>query len=174
MIRYIIPCVLLALGGCATQPETSETVWVVVKSVYSADELGQSFNSSAAKRFADAGFNEKDISAGRLLKVACGLGTDYTWGSYAYLPPGVAVKSGDVVRLRIDEPATDDRPGMNPVVDRVERFNYPGSLQAYRYIPDWKERNLFLNFERIPLAREQERRYIISHGAYVIKCRQNQ
>lgn len=73
----------------------------------------------------------------------------------------------------VDEPGTDNAMGINPALGPVNTFNWPGSLPAYRYIPEWKERNLSRNFERIPLEPGQQGRYVISHGSYVIKCRQD-
>lgn len=159
-----------ALAGCAAQPRVADEVWVGVEQVYSAQDLGQPFNKAVRERFAQAGYSAKDIEAGRLLRVACGLGSDYTWGSYAWLPQGMQVQRNDVLRLRVDEPTTDDRMGLNPVVGPVPGLR--GSSSAYRFIPDWKERNLSRNIEQIPLPRAQEGRYVISHSSYVIKCRQ--
>ena len=167
----VAACIAL-LSGCASQPKPAETVWATVVTVYSTEELMRSHNAGMLERFRSAGFSRQDIGKGRLLRVACGLGSDHTWGSYAYLPPGLNARKDDVVRLKIDDPGTDDRMGMNPALNRVEWFKWPGSTQAYRYIPDWKEKNLFYNFERIALEPGQQDRYIISHGSYVIKCRQ--
>lgn len=169
---FFVAPILVLLSACASQPRSTETIWITVADVYSKDKLNQSYNAQLRERFRSAGFSEQDIEQGRLIRVACGLGTDYTWGSYAYLPLGMKVKKEDVLRLRIDDPGTDDRMGMNSVLSQVEWFKWPGSLHAYRYIPDWKERNLFLNFERIPLEPGQQGRYVVSHGAYIIKCRQ--
>lgn len=164
---HIILVLLFALTGCASQPRVPETVWVTVVDVYSPKEFQQSFNKPVVQRFMEAGFDRNDTEAGRLLKVACGLGTDYTWGSYAHLPAGMTAREKEVVLLRIDE-----RMGLNPVASRIEEVKSPGRFPVHRYIPDWKERNLFLNIERIPLAPEQEGRYVVSHGSHVIKCRQ--
>lgn len=172
MPRHLFPIVLLALAGCASQPKMTETIWVTVVQVYTPKDMQQSFNRPVLDRFSQAGHTAADIAAGRMLRVACGLGTDYTWGSYAFLPAGMQAHKDEVLRLRIEEPTTDDRMGLNPVLGRVEEFPFPGNMHAYRYIPDWKERKLFLNFERIPLAPQQEGRYAITHGAYIIKCRQ--
>ncbi|MGE4109475.1 MAG: hypothetical protein AB7E73_02125 [Burkholderiales bacterium] len=171
--RMILLSAVLALAACANPPRSGEVVWVSVADIYTPVELNRSFNRPLSGRFESEGFTGKDIKAGRLLRVSCALGTDYTWGSYAYLPAGMTVKKGEVLRLRISQPGTDDRMGMNPVLGAVEHFRWPGVLQAYRYIPDWKERNLALNFERIPLDSGQQGRYEISHGSYVIRCRQD-
>jgi hypothetical protein len=84
----------------------------------------------------------------------------------------MSVRRDEILELRIEDPAEDSRLGWNPVVDRVERFKFPGSARAHKYVPDWKERGLYVNFERIPLQPEQRGRYEIAHSEYIIKCRQ--
>ncbi len=158
--------------GCAQPPRHAETVWVTVAYVYLPGDLQQSWNVGLASRAKGAGLTDADVAAGRLLRVACGLGTDRTWVSYAYLPPGMSVRKDEVLELRIDDPTDGSRLGWNPVVGHVERFKFPGSARASKYIPDWKERGLYVNFERIPLQPEQRGRYEISYSEYIIKCRQ--
>ncbi|HRA79523.1 MAG TPA: hypothetical protein PK956_12000 [Burkholderiaceae bacterium] len=168
----IVSLSLVALAGCASQPRQAETVWVTVVEVYSPESLRQSWNRPLAARAGAAGLGEADVAAGRLLRVACGLGSDYVWGSYARLPAGMAVRRDEILELRVDDPGTDDRMGLNPVVRRVAEFPFPGSLRAYEFIPDWRERGLSANIERIALAPAQRGRYVISHSYYSIKCRQ--
>jgi hypothetical protein len=162
---------VMGFAGCASSPKPSEIIWVSVVDLYTPAELKRDFNRRVADLFEKEGYSAKDIADGRLLRVACGLGTDYTWGSYAVLPEGLQAKKGQVLRLKIDRPGNDQQMGLNPVLGTTE-FRWDGVLPAYRYIPDWKERNLALNFERIPLDAGQQGRYVVSHGSYVIKCRQ--
>jgi len=166
----LILATAVVLAGCASQPKVADEVWVGVMQVYSTQDFAQPFNKAVRERFAQAGYSGKDIEAGRLLRVACGLGSDYTWGSYAWLPQGMHVQRNDVVRLRVEEPTSDDRMGLNPVVGSVPGLQ--GSSSAYRFIPDWRERNLSRNIEQIPLPPAQQGRYVIAHSSYVIKCRQ--
>jgi hypothetical protein len=160
------------LVGCAPAPRHAETVWVTVAHVYTPEDLQKSWNTALASQVKGAGLSEREVADGRVLRVACALRTDHTWGSYAYLPPGMSVRKNEVLELRIEDPTDDSRFGWNPVVGRVERFEFPGSLRAYTYVPDWKERGLPFNFERIALQPEQRGRYEISHSEYIIKCRQ--
>jgi hypothetical protein len=160
------------VAGCALPPRHTETVWVTVAYIYTPADLEKSWNAAVVSRAKGAGLTDEDIAAGRLLRVACGLGTNDTWGSYAHLPPGMSVRRDEILELRIEDPAEDSRLGWNPVVDRVERFKFPGSARAHKYVPDWKERGLYVNFERIPLQPEQRGRYEIAHSEYIIKCRQ--
>lgn len=157
------------LAGCAAQPRVAEEVRAAVVQVYSPADLDQPFNKDVRERFAQAGYGPKDAAAGRLLRVACGLGADYAWGSYARLPAGVQVGNNSVVRLRVDEPTTDDRMGLNRVLAAVP--GAWGSKLAYNFIPDWKERGLSRNIERIPLPPAEAGRYVIVHSNYLVKCR---
>jgi hypothetical protein len=158
--------------GCALPPRHAETVWVTVAYIYTPEDLQKSWNVAVASRAKGAGLTDQDIAAGRLLRVACGLGTDHTWGSHAYLPPGMNVRRDDILEVRIEDPREGSILGWNPVVGRVERFKLPGSLRAYKYVPDWKERGLDANVESIPLQPEQRGRYEIVYSDYIIKCRQ--
>jgi hypothetical protein len=172
-VRWSVAVVTAAvLAGCATPPRHAETVWVTVANIYTPEDLQKSWNAGLAAQAKGAGLTEADVATGRLLRVECGLGTDHTWASHAYLPPGMKVGRNEVLELRIEDPTEGSRVGWNPVVGRVERFKFPGSSRAYTYIPDWKERQLPFNYERIPLAPEQRGRYEILHGEYIIKCRQ--
>jgi hypothetical protein len=170
--RYLAGLALALLAGCALPPRHTETVWVTVAHIYAPEDLQKSWNVGLASLAKGAGMSEEDIAAGRLLRVACGLGTDDTWASYAYLPPGMSVRKDEVLVLRIEDSTEGYRLGWNAIVGRVEGFKFPGSSRAQSYVPDWKERGLRVSFERIPLAPEQRGRYEIAHGEYIIKCRQ--
>ncbi len=172
MTRCLALLASVLLAGCALPPRHAETVWVAVAYIYTPEDLQRSWNVALASRVKGAGLTDQDVAAGRLLRVACGLGTDHTWGSYAYLPPGMSVRKDEVLELRIEDPREGSTLGWNPVVGPVERFRFPGSARANTYIPDWKERGLQVNFERMPLQPAQQGRYEISHGEYIIKCRQ--
>jgi hypothetical protein len=158
--------------GCALQPRHGETLWVTVAYIYTLEALQKSWNAGLASSVKGAGLTDEDVSAGRVIRVACGLGSNHTWGSHAYLPQGMTVRRDDVLELRIEDPREGSTLGWNPVVGRVERFKYPGSSRAYLYVPDWKERGLETGFERISLQPGQRGRYEMAYGEYVIKCRQ--
>jgi hypothetical protein len=157
------------LFGCAEQPRLDETMWVTVARVYSPEDLQKSWNTGLAARVKAAGLNDADVAAGRVLRVACGLGTDDTWVSYAYLPLGMNVRRDEVLELRFDDRSDRSGFGWNPVIGRVEEFRFPGALRAYA----WKERGASADLERAPVEPEQRGRYFIAHGDYVIKCRQD-
>jgi hypothetical protein len=160
------------VAGCALPPRHDETIWATVAYVYTPADLEKSWNVAVASRAKGAGLTDQDVAGGRLLRVACGLGTNHTWASYAYLPRGMSVRKDEILEVRIEDPREGSTLGWNPVVGRVERFKFPGASRAYAYVPEPKERGLNVDRERITLAPEQRGRYEVVHSEYIIKCRQ--
>lgn len=162
----------ILLAGCGTPPIAGDTVWVSVRRVLKPADLEQSWNRELASRVHAASLTAEDIEAGRLLHVGCGIGSDHGWGSYAILPKGPKVSPDKVLEVRVDQPTTDDRLGLNPVVGFVDWFRFPGSLRKYEFIPDWREKGLRSNLRTIPLLPEQKGRYESVHSDYLIACKQ--
>lgn len=165
-------CALAA--GCASGPRLGGDAWVGVDRVLAARDLSGHQGYSArlnldAARLRAAGADAAAVAAGRIALVSCSPSVDATWSSFAILPPGLAVQHGQVVRLRVLEDSGNERLGLNAVVGGVEP-GLPGSRPAHRAIPDWRERGLSNNFERITLPPEQAGRYRIVQGSYVIAC----
>ena len=77
-------------------------------------------------------------------------------------------------RVAARDPGDDHRLGWNAVTGSVEQFRYRGSLTAYRFMPDWKERGLSNNLAPVGLEPGQTGRYVIVHSSDLIKCRQNE
>ena len=175
MSRHAASMALMAaylLGGCGTPPKSNEIVWASVAEIYTAEKLARSYNRALSARAAEEGLSVADIEAGRLVKVGCGIGPDYSWGAYAYAPKGLQLREEQVVRVAVTDPGDDNRMGWNRLLGPVESFEYRGSMPAYRFIPDWRERGLNRNIEQITLEPEQRGRYAIVHSQYLIKCRQ--
>ena len=172
--RCSAPLVLtgLLLGGCGTPPKSGEMVWATVAEVYTPEKLARSYNQRLADRATAEGLTGADIEAGRLVKVGCGIGPDYSWGAYAYAPKGLKLREEQVVRVAVTDVGDDNRMGWNRLLGPVENFGYRGSMPAYRFIPDWRERKLSKNIEQITLEPGQRGRYAIVHSRYLIKCRQ--
>ena len=173
--RY--PLVLLALAGitgCASGPPVGGHAWagiseIVKMSDLSGHELYSAKRNVDAQRLAAAGLTPEDVTAGRFALVGCSPSVDAWWPSYAVLPPGLAAKPGQIVRIRVQEDTTNERLAINPVVGGIE----PGlssSLRAYELIPDWRERGLRDNYKKIELPREVRGRYRIVQGSYSIAC----
>ena len=167
-------CCCSWVAGCASGPLVGGEAWVGVDAVLAARDLSGHRGYSARRnldtgRLRAAGIDDAAVAAGRLALVSCSPSVDATWSSFAILPPGLAVQRGQVVRLRVLEDSSNDRLGLNPVIGGVQP-NLPDSQPAYRAIPDWRERGLSNNFERITLPPGQAGRYRIVQGSYVIAC----
>ena len=180
MTRLISRCAVphvftagLLLGGCGTPPKSGETVWVTVAEVYTPEKLARSYNQRLAAQASAEGMTSADIESGRLVKVGCGIGPDYSWGAYAHAPKGLKLREEQVVRVAVTDVGDDNRMGWNRILGPVENFHYRGSMPAYRFIPDWRERGLSRNIEQIDLEPGQRGRYAIVHSQYLIKCRQD-
>jgi hypothetical protein len=166
--------VVLVLMGCASGPPVGGTAWVGVDAVLTAADLQGHRGHSVRRnldgaRLAAAGVTEADIAAGRLLLVSCSPSIDATWSSFAIAPPGVVARRGEVLQLQVREDSGNERLGLNRITGGIE----PGlrdTMPAYRAIPDWRERGLSNNFERLPLPPALQGRYRIVQGSYVIAC----
>jgi hypothetical protein len=153
---------LALIGACGSPPKANDTVWATVAEIYTPEKLAQPHNKEVAEHARLAGLADPDVRAGRVVRVACAIGTSYVWGSYAYLPAGTAVNDEQVVRVAVRDPGDDRRWGWNPVLNIVKDFAYRGSSPAYRP-----------NLEPIALAPQQRGRYVTVHSNYLIKCRQD-
>ncbi|MCW5652351.1 hypothetical protein [Hydrogenophaga sp.] len=131
---------------------------------------GRGLNPAERRGVQSAGVTEADVAAGRLVRVQCAMMTDGWWPSLGLLPAGQQGQGGTVVRLRVDDAGDNDRLAVNPVLGPMVPPLAPGG-RAYRAIPDWKERGLSSNFERVPLPAAQADRYLVVQGAYLVKCR---
>lgn len=161
--------------GCASGPPLGGNAWVEVDAVLTARDLSGHRGHSVrlnldAERLRTAGVDGAAVAAGRVALVSCSPSVDATWSSFAILPPGLVAQRGQVVRLRVREDSGNDRLGLNTVVGDVRPGLPPGSRLAYRAIPDWRERGLSNNFERVPLPPEHAGRYRIVQGSYVVAC----
>jgi hypothetical protein len=171
LLRLLLLAPLL-VAACGTPPRASETVWATVSEIYSPESLEKPWNSKLAERLRSEGVGETELRAGRVIAADCGIGSDYSWRTYALAPAGMTLRKEQVVRLAVKDQGNDDRFGWNAVTGIVEPFPYPGSLRAYNFIPDWREKGLSHNIERIALQPAQRGRYVIVHSSYLIKCRQ--
>ncbi len=85
------------------------------------------------------------------------------------MPPGMAVHKGATLRARVLDSGTNDRAGLLEVISLASPQLPPGG-QAYRFIPDWRERGLSRNFERVELPPEHRGNYLVVQGSYMVRC----
>ena len=165
-------CVLiLGLAGCASMPGPGETVTVSVGRPVTAQDLETRRDVAAARpALQAAGIGPAEIAAGRVLRVQCAVMTDGWWDSLAILPPGFGAPGDHALVLAVADRGDNDRLPVNRVVARAEPPLGPGG-QAYRFIPDWRERGLSRNFERQAPVGGPPSEYLIVQGSWLVRCR---
>ncbi len=94
--------------------------------------------------------------------------TDGWWSTLGLLPPGMRAPRGTVVRVRVEQQGDNDLTAFNQVLGSEPGL--VGSMPAYRAIPDWRERGLPANYERVALSPEIRARYLVVQGSYLIRC----
>jgi len=167
---FVIAFTVTALTACGSMPRTGDYVTVNVDYVLTPEIFWLQGNEYTRLKAKEMGLVENDIKSGRIVKVSCGVGSDWPWRSIAYLPTGMHVQEKEILNLRVDNEPEYPNAGWNPIVSRAEKFNFPGSSRAYKFIPDWRERGLAWNFERIPLEPNQRGLFHIVFSEYLIKC----
>ena len=169
--RVAACALLLGLAGCASLPGPGETVTVSAGRQITAQDLETRRDVAAARpALQAAGIGPAEIAAGRVLRVQCAVMTDGWWDSLAILPPGFGAPGDRALVLAVADRGDNDRLPVNRVVGRAEPPLGPGG-QAYRFIPDWRERGLSRNFERQAPAGGPSSEYLIVQGSWLVRCR---
>jgi len=158
------------LCSCGSMPDRGETVTVGVHGAISAQDLTRRDLAAARPALQAAGIDADAIAAGRVLRVSCAVTTDGWWDSLAVLPADFGALDGRALVLQVSDPGDNDRLGVNRVVGRTEPPLRAGGL-AYRFIPDWRERGLRINYEEQPPAGGPREAYLIVQGSWVLRCR---
>lgn len=170
----MLAAIAALLSGCASGPPVGDHAWVGIDEiVHPGDLSGHTMHVARRnvdpRRLSAAGLTSDDVAAGRLALVTCTPSVDASWTSYAVLPPGLQAQPGQVVRLRVQQDSSNERLAINPVVGGVEP-GLPASFLAYELIPDWRERGLRNNYQKVELPPDRRGRYRIVQGSYVIAC----
>ncbi len=169
--RVAACALLLGLAGCASLPGPGETVTVSAGRPITAQDLETRRDVAAARpALQAAGIGPAEIAAGRVLRVQCAVMTDGWWDSLAILPPGFGAPGDRALVLAVADRGDNDRLPVNRVVARAEPPLGPGG-QAYRFIPDWRERGLSRNFERQAPVGGPPSEYLIVQGSWLVRCR---
>lgn len=167
-----LPLLLLApallLAACASPPTANSTVSAAVRLLTPADVAR--LKPLQQQKLQEAGVTAADVAAGRLVRVACAVTADGSWGSLAVLPRGLAVKNQEVVLVRVKDAGNNDYDGINEVLGPVSPPLQSGR-PVYTFIPDWRERGLRDNIARIEEPPEVRGRFLEVQGAWLVKCR---
>lgn len=162
---------LLGLSACASMPGPGERVTVSSGRPITPQDLETRRDVAAARSALQAaGIGPADVAAGRVLRVQCAVMTDGWWDSLAILPAGLDASGDRALVLEVADRGDNDRLPVNRVVARAEPPLGPGG-QAYRFIPDWRERGLSRNFERQPPAGGPQADYLVVQGSWLVRCR---
>ena len=165
-------CALLAaLAGCAALPAPGETVTVSAGRPVSARDIETRRDLAAARpALQAAGIGAAALAAGRVLRVQCAVMADGWWESLAILPAGLGPVGDRALLLRVNDRGDNDRLPVNRVLALAEPPLGPGG-QAYRFVPDWREREMRRNFVEQPPAGGPRSEYLIVQGAWLVRCR---
>lgn len=169
--RFAAAAALASLIGCASMPGPGETVTVAAGRPITAQDLETRRDVAAARpALQAAGMGPAEIAAGRVLRVQCAVMTDGWWDSLAILPSGFGAPGDRALVLQVADRGDNDRLPVNRVLARAEPPLGAGG-QAYRFIPDWRERGLRRNFEEQPPAGGPRSEYLKVQGAWLVRCR---
>jgi hypothetical protein len=165
-VGTVVASVLLA--GCVSMPGQNDFVTAAVSPV--TERAVALMNTLQKAKLREAGIGPSEVASGRLVRVACAVMADGWWSGFALLPPGLAVNDQDVVQVLVKDPGTNAYEGVNEVVALVSPRLTSGQ-QAFQAIPDWRERGLRNNFERIELPQVIRDRYFVVQGSYLVRCK---
>jgi hypothetical protein len=160
------------LAGCASAPPVSSVAVVaVMRTVNPGDLEGQHARSQQDRQaLREAGVSDSDLAAGRVVRVACAMMTDGTWGGLAILPPGAQAAPGSVWRLRVAEVGSNDRTAVNALIDPLPGLTWSGK-SAYTFVPNWRELGRWTNIDPVELPKDQRGHYHIVFSQFLVSCR---
>ncbi len=163
----------LTLSACGTVYSSGETVTAEITGVWTESALATDLarRSPVERAAIAAAVPATAVRAGRAVQYACAEGTDSSTGGNAIAPEGLALKRGDTVTIAVGDAG---RGVPNRVTSRItDPRKQRLTKRAYEFIPDWRERGLWNNFERAPVEPWVERNYAIVYGGFLIRCRQD-
>lgn len=117
-----------------------------------------------------AGIGAEAVKAGRVVRVACAMMTDGTWGGLGVLPNGTTAANNTVWRMKVIDTGSDSRDSVNPIVGAVPELDWSGK-SASTFIPNWRELGRASNVERVELPPSQRGRYSVVFSRFLVDCR---
>lgn len=116
-----------------------------------------------------AGIGSDVVSAGRVVRVACAMMTDGTWGGVGVLPPGMRAANDSVWRIHVRDVGDNDLEGVNPMIEPVRSLTWSGKA-AYTFVPNWRELGRTTNLDTVPLPGDQSGHYRVVFSRYLVRC----
>ncbi len=160
------------LGACASAPPVQSIATVAVQATVTPEDLVAAHSQAVRVRQAllAAGISRNEVEAGRVVRVACAMMTDGTWGAVGLLPTGARAANDSVWRMRILDVGDNDRDALNPLVEPVPERKWSGKA-AYVFDPKWREKGRSTNIDRVPLPKGEVDHYHVVFSRYLVRCR---
>lgn len=172
MNRTLLTTFILSLGlaGCASVYTQGEQVHGLITAIWTEAAFDEQVRrASPAERAALlAAVPRETIRAGRAVQYTCADGTDSSIVANAVVPAGMSLAKGDTALVEVGDSVRVP----NMVIARITDPQRQKLLtNAYTFIPDWRERGLWQNFERTKVEPWVERHYERVYGSFLIRCR---
>ncbi|WP_305315013.1 hypothetical protein [Hydrogenophaga sp.] len=176
LVRVLFMSTLLVctawLAGCASAPPVSSVAVVaVMRTVNPGDLEGQHAQTRQDRQaLRDAGVDSNAVAAGRVVRVACAMMTDGTWGGLGILPPGAQAAPGSVWRLQVGDVGSNERTAVNALIAPLPELTWSGK-SAYTFVPNWRELGRWTNIDPVELPKDQRGHYHIVFSHFLVSCR---
>lgn len=159
------------LGACTSAPPINTLALVAVQATVTPADLQANHSQAIRMRAAlkIAGIDNGVVAAGRVVRVACAMMTDGTWGGLGVLPEGVVAPKDSVWRIRVLNAGDNEHDPVNFIAESVPALQWSGK-SAYTFVPNWRETGRYSNLDPVPLPEDQAGRYHVVFSRYLVRC----
>ena len=159
------------LVACASAPPINALALVAVQATVTPGDLQANHSQAMRMRAAlkTAGIDNEVVSAERVVRVACAMMTDGTWGGLGVLPEGAVALKDSVWRIRVLSVGDNDIEAVNPITEAMPELHWSGKA-AYTFVPNWRELGRYSNLESVALPKDQAGRYHVVFSRYLVRC----
>lgn len=171
-LRFVVSVVATALlGACASAPPLNTLALVAVQATVTPSDLQANHSQAIRMRAAlkIAGVDNGVVTAGRVVRVACAMMTDGTWGGLGVLPEGAVAAKDSVWRIRVLNPGDNEHDPVNFIAESVPELQWSGK-SAYTFVSNWRELGRYSNLDPVPLPKDEAGRYHVVFSRYLVRC----
>lgn len=171
-LGFVVSVVATALlGACASAPPINTLALVAVQATVTLADLQANHTQAIRTRAAlkSAGIDNGMVAAGRVVRVACAMMTDGTWGGLGVLPEGAVATKDSVWRIRVLNAGDNEYDPVNLITESVPALQWSGKA-AYTFVPNWRELGRYSNLDPVPLPTDQAGRYHVVFSRYLVRC----